>query len=178
MPYPYPFQNAAPRSFIVNGGYCTSEDVHSLFKNISGYSTLDSDEITRRIADATVEIDRAIEIAYVTPVTGDANALTVLRLICSRLAAAIIHEVYYVSEEPAPIQEQWRPWAEVMLKDILDGQIHFFSAAVQNANELPQFPAGAGATMNPDNNQDVVDEQLPIFQRTSRGNLSSLGDLI
>lgn len=178
MAYPYIFQH--DNSYIIDGAYCKPEDVQSLFKNIGAFSTLDATEITRRVTDAAVEIDRMIEGTYLTPVAGDAAALTVLRLINSRLAAAVIGEVYFRSSTPnvAPVIAQWRVFAELLIKDILDGVIYFFTAPVRPGGDLPQFPTGAGATFNRDNDADANPESAPLFQRGGRGNLASLGDIM
>lgn len=178
MAYPYLFDH--DDSYIVDGGYCRAEDVQLIFKNIKAYSTLDITEIKRRVAEAAVEIDRLLENDYLVPISGDAPALQVLRLINSRLAAAIIHEVYYRegSSNTTIPGEQWRTYAELMLKDIVDGVITFFTAPVRPGGENPQFPPGKGATFNSDDDATANPAKAPLFTRGSRGNLSSLGDLI
>lgn len=180
MAYPFLFSGQQDASVVTNGAYCRVEDVQSLFKNIAAFSTLDALEIQRRVADAVVEIDRMIEADYLVPVTNDAPALQMLRIVNSRLAAAVIGEVYFRKDQSAmpPQIAQWRTWSELILKDILDGVIRFYTAPTRANGDLPMFPPGAGATFNPADDADANFVAKPLFQRGGRGNKSSMGDLI
>lgn len=178
--YPFLWTGQPDASNVTNGAYCRAEDVQSLFKNIAAYSTLDVAEFQRRAGDAAVEIDRMIEANYLVPVTNDPAALSILRIINDRLAAAIVGEVYFRKDNQnvPPQVAQWRTWSELMLKDILDGVIRFYTAPTRANGDLPMFPPGAGATFNPADDADANFVAKPLFQRGGRGNKSSLGDLI
>ncbi len=158
-------------------GYAQTSDVQFLFKQIASFSSLDATEINRRLTDTLVEIDSTLAPYYVVPVAGDAAATNLLQVIHARLAAAEEYRVYLSGGgSEIPIAETWRHFAELLLTDIITGNIQFFFAP-KNA-EHPRFPRGHGAQINSVHDMDLFPQQRPIFQRIGRGTPGSLGGVM
>lgn len=126
------------------------------------------------IQQMAYEIDRVLAPAYVVPVAGDQDALNLLLLINARMTAAELYKIYREASGGSADMtrgEAFRQWAELVLLDIVNGVIRFMSAPIGLEN--PQFPRGAGASFNPDNDMalDPVlqwSEAGPIFSRITR----------
>ncbi len=138
------------------GGYCSLQDVLDLFLNNDSYTkiTLNNNKLIYvAIADATGDLDRALEPRYVTPVTGT-NSLEHLRFIVKHWAAAKLNDLLLTNaggtETHLAASLHHQETGAQRLDDIMLGVTQLFDAVSQVNGERPLFPAGAAAGWNPD----------------------------
>lgn len=173
-------------------GYCNTGHVEYYFPNLELYSNLNDARFDQAIEDSTIEIDAILSRFYVVPVTDPTGfALTYLQQIAKYWAAGLCHKLYFkavakatgTTTVGAPRGGGWSEYACGMLdrvvppRDKSSGQmpgfqpfpsVRFFNAPLQPNTEMPDWPEGASATFNPDNDMDLTQDQEPFFARTDR----------
>lgn len=81
--------------------YCTANDIKAEFPSFTYASSTDNGiteaEVTQWISDFSLYIDSQISNLYVTPVTANATALAVLKLICVDLTLGKMKEKLFLA---------------------------------------------------------------------------------
>lgn len=149
-------------------GYCTITDVQFEFPDRSSFTTLTNSIVGQEITYAAQEVQEQLALVYQMPYAGtDGGILLRLRDLNAKLATANLIARYFQGSEPnlSPAGDARRQWAEMVLKDILDGVIQwsgqFGDALAQSEKVL--YPLSAGATVMP--SPDSVDPfaATPVF---------------
>lgn len=146
-------------------GYCTVADVEYEFPNKALFAGLSSSVVGQEITNAAQELQEQLALVYQMPYAGsDGGILLRLRTLNAKLATANILDRYVQDsdEESSSSADAARSWAELVLKDILDGNIQWatpFGDAIP-MSERPTYPLSSGATVSP--NPNVVDLNDPL----------------
>jgi hypothetical protein len=153
-------------------GYCTIADVGFEFPDKSSFTTLQGNAgnsvIAQEITYAAQELQEQLALKYQMPYVGaDAGILLRMRELNAKLATSNIIDRYFQADEPnlSPAAAERRSYAELVLTDILDGNIQWaspFGDAVAMA-EKPLYPLSAGASIQPDPLFGDQFAQVPIF---------------
>lgn len=144
-------------------GYCTVADVQYEFPNATLFSKLTMSAIAQEISYAAEEIQEQLALIYQMPYTGtDGGILLRLRQLNAKLATANLLDRYVQDsdEEGSSSAAAVRSWAELVLKDILDGVIQWappFGDAVP-MSERPTYPLSSGATVAPNPNPTAAQQ--------------------
>lgn len=138
------------------GGYCTVADVRQLFLNADAASKAmtNTQLIETLIADVAQDLDRALDLSYITPITGT-NSIEHLRFANKHMAAAAFCDMLAMNtnEDPevhikASIVHHDK--GSQRLDDICSGETQLFDAQVKIGGQKPSFPIGKGSGWNTD----------------------------
>ena len=150
-------------------GYCTLKDVDFELPDKSSFTTLTPSVEGQVITYAAQELQEQLTLKYAMPYTGsDGGILLRLRELNAKLAAANIIDRYFTADEPniSPTAAELRSWVELVLTDILDGNIIWtgtgFGDAVAVA-ETPVYPLALGATILPNPLTGDENAANPLF---------------
>ena len=150
-------------------GYCTLADVNFEFPDKSSFTTLTNSVIGQEITYAAQELQEQLTLKYAMPYTGsDGGILLRLREMNAKLCAANIIDRYFQADEPnvSPASAERRSWVELVLTDILNGNIIWtgtgFGDAVAVA-ETPVYPLAVGATNLPNPLTGDENAAAPMF---------------
>ncbi len=153
-------------------GYCTIADVAFEFANATNYTTMDASVKGQEITNAAMELQNMLDHVYQMPYAGsDAGVLLTLRDINAKLACANIIDRYMQGSVPnlSAHAVARRSWAELILKDLLDGAIHWeppFADAVARA-QLPVYNESTLAQISPTPDGTVDTEPIFVIGRSA-----------
>lgn len=150
-------------------GYCTLADVNFEMPQKANMTTLTNSIIAQEITYAAQELQEQLALKYAMPYTGsDGGILLRLRELNAKLAVANITERYFQASVPnaSTWSAERRAWVELMLTDILKGNIQWAGTGFGDAtpmSEKPVYPLTAGATVLPDPNAGDDITATPLF---------------
>jgi hypothetical protein len=150
-------------------GYCTLADVTFEMPDHADFTTMDNSVVAQEITYAAQELQEQLALKYQMPYTGtDGGILLRLRELNAKLAVANIMDRYFQGSVPnqSEAAAAKRAWVELILKDILDGNIQWTGTDFGDATamvEKPTYPLSAGATVLPDPNSGDPITSEPLF---------------
>ena len=154
-------------------GYCTIADVQLLFQDQANMpsSANNSSVVAQCITEASLELHKSLELAYVMPYVGaDLTISGTLNELNAKLAAANIYDRIYGANEPdmSTVGALLRSYVETRVLGILDGEENWappIGDAVPNGDK-PQYPHASIAQGVPSGASPLAPME-PIF--TLRG---------
>jgi hypothetical protein len=150
-------------------GYCTLADVNFEMPTKGSFTTLSNSIIAQEITYAAQELQEQLALKYQMPYVGtDGGILLRLRELNAKLAVANIMDRYFHGSVPnqSEAAAAFRAWVELMLTDVLKGNIQWSGAGFGDAvamSEKPVYPLSAGATVLPDPNSGDDITSTPLF---------------